>query len=83
MMDFNRETSHKCPCHHCPDKGCGAYHGQCEKYLKWRKALDERNEAERKFHQSNDTMSEAKKKAGWRSKRYSRQLTYNKSQKAD
>ena len=83
MMDFNRESNHACPCMHCPDKGCGAYHSQCEKYLKWRKKLDERNAAEREIHQRNDTMSEAKKRATWRSKRYSRQLTYNKSTKAD
>lgn len=80
MMQFGRGDS---PCMHCPDKGCGAYHNQCPDYLKWRKELDERNEAERQYHKNNDTMSDAKRKANWRSKRYSRQLTYNKSTKAD
>ena len=80
MMQFQKGDS---PCKHCPDKGCGAYHNRCPDYIAWRKALDEKNEAERRYHQSNDTMSDAKKKANWRSKRYSRQLMYNKSNKAD
>lgn len=86
MMDFNRENNHGCPCMGCTKEtgrrpGC---HDHCEdRYLPWRKELDARNEAERKRHRNNDTMSEAKKKAVWRSKRYSRQLTYNKSNKAD
>lgn len=28
------------PCMTCPDKGCGAYHGQCEKYKKFRKEVE-------------------------------------------
>lgn len=83
MMDFDKANRSNCPCRDCPGKGCGAYHNQCPDYLKWRKELDERNEAERKYHKSNDTMSDAKRKANWRSKRYSRQLMYNKSTKAD
>ena len=83
MMDFNRESSHKCPCKTCPDKGCGIYHDSCPKYTEWRSMVDAKNKAERQRHQNNDTMSDAKKKASWRSKRYSRQLTYNKSTKAD
>ena len=83
MMDFNRENSHECPCRRCPKKGCGSYHDVCAEFRKWRKKIDERNDAERIRHRNNDTMSEAKKKAVWRSKRYSRQLMYSKSQKAD
>lgn len=83
MMDFNRENSHECPCRHCPDQGCGSFHDKCPQFLKWRRKVDARNEAERQRHRNSDTMSEAKKKATWRSKRYSRQLTYNKSTKAD
>ena len=83
MMDFNRESSHSCPCKACENKGCGSYHDVCPEYQKWRALVDARNEAERKRHRNNDTMSEAKKKAVWKSKRYSRQLTYNKSTKAD
>ena len=80
MMQFGKGDS---PCKHCEKKGCGAYHNRCPDYLAWRKELDERNEAERQYNRNNDTMSEAKKKAVWRSKRYSRQLTYNKSTNAD
>ena len=24
-----------CPCKDCPQKGCGSYHDQCEKYQSW------------------------------------------------
>lgn len=81
-MDFNRSSSHGCPCRHCPDKGCGPRHDTCEQYIEWRKRIDERNEAERTLRQSSDVMSEAKKKEVWKNKRYSRQLTYNRSTKA-
>lgn len=30
----------KCPCKECPDKGCGAYHCKCEKYLAYVEALE-------------------------------------------
>ena len=83
MMDFNRDNGHGCPCKGCPDKGCGSYHDICPEYKEFRAAIDRRNEAERKHRQSNDTMSEAKRRAVWRSKRYSRQVNYNKSTKAD
>jgi len=29
-----------CPCKDCPDKGCGAYHCECEKYLAYQEALE-------------------------------------------
>lgn len=86
MMDFNMENSHGCPCDGCTEEtgrhpGC---HDHCEdRYKPWRKKLDEKNEAKRKYEESNYTMSDDKKRALWRSKRYSRQLTYNKSTKAD
>ena len=84
MMSINRSNSNVCPCQGChdrvPDPNC---HGTCERYKAWRAKLDTINEAERKHHQNNDTMSDAKKKAVWRSRRYSRQLTYSKSHKAD
>lgn len=83
MMDFDKANRSNCPCMHCPDKGCGAYHNECEKYQNWKKKLDERNAAERTYHKNNDTMSEAKKKSMWRGKRYQRQVRYNKSTKAD
>ena len=80
-MDFNRDSGHGCPCRHCPDKGCGSYHDICPEYLAWRKKVDEKNEVERGLRAN--TMSDAKRRATWRSKRYSKQLTYNKSTKAD
>lgn len=78
MMTFNRVDT-GCPCKGCtdrvPDPKC---HGTCEKYKAWREELDKRNEAERTYHKSQDTMSDAKKRALWKSKRYQRQLTYPK-----
>lgn len=38
--------------------------------------MDQHGEAERTRHKNNDTMSEAKKRAIWKSKRYSRQSRY-------
>lgn len=36
------------PCMTCPDKGCGAYHGQCEKYKKFREEVEKQKEIKRK-----------------------------------
>ena len=83
MMDFNRDNIHNCPCMECPRQGCGSYHDICPHYKRWREKLDRQNENERQFHKNNDTMSDAKKKASWRSKRYSRQTAYRKSTKAE
>lgn len=82
MMDFNREFNHGCPCKGCedriPEPNC---HGTCEKYKEWRAKLDKHNQAVRSRHKNNDTMSDSKKKAIWRSQRYSRQ-GYKNSSKA-
>lgn len=37
----------KCPCKDCDNKGCGAYHAQCEKYLDWKKELEEYRKQEK------------------------------------
>ena len=85
MIHFNRTHSNGCPCHKdCLDRTADPNcHGYCELYLGWKDEQEKINEAERLRHRNNDTMSDAKRKAMWRSKRYSRQLTYNKSHKAD
>jgi len=31
------------PCLECPNKGCGSYHSKCEKYIDFRKKIDEEN----------------------------------------
>ena len=39
------------PCMTCPDKGCGAYHGQCEKYKKiQRRSTEEERTHKEKQH---------------------------------
>lgn len=32
------------PCKDCPDKGCGARHSTCEKYLQFRKECEKQYE---------------------------------------
>ena len=29
------------PCKNCPNKGCGSYHSQCEKYIAFQKECEE------------------------------------------
>lgn len=71
-MSFNRENSSGCPCRGCPDRQPGTgCHDRCERFKAWRVKVDKKNEAERAYHQSNDTMSESKKREMWRKKRYS------------
>lgn len=53
----------------CGDRESGC-HGRCSRYAEWRKVMDIRNEQARE--QNVSTMSDAKKKAIWRSKRYGR-----------
>lgn len=83
-MSFQDENNRsKCPCKGCTDRYPGC-HDHCEdRYKPWREERDRKNEAERKYHRGNDTMSEDQKRTLWRNKRYSRQVRYNKSQKAD
>lgn len=77
MMAFNRANSNGCPCKECGERvaepNC---HMTCGKYIAWQGKMGSIKEAERKHHESNDTMSDAKKRALWKSKRYSRQQTY-------
>lgn len=39
------------PCKNCEMKGCGAYHSQCEKYLKFREDCEK--ERVMRYHESN------------------------------
>ena len=80
-MTFNKENKSKCPCYGCTkrvaDPNC---HPTCEEHLAWKKQNDARKEAEREFHRKNDnTMSDNKKRAIWRSKRYSRQGNFSRT----
>lgn len=85
-MDFDRKNKTGCPCNTCTEEtgrhpGC---HDHCEdRYKPWKKKLDERNEAERKYRKQNDTMSESGKRDMWRNKRYSRQVRFNKHTRND
>lgn len=73
-----------CPCRGCadrvPEPNC---HGRCERYREWKAMLDERNRVVREHKQKNNTMSADKLRTIWNNKRYSRQVRYNKSNKAD
>ena len=39
------------PCKNCEMKGCGAYHSQCEKYLKFREDCEK--ERVMRYHEAN------------------------------
>lgn len=74
-----------CPCRKdCPDRvvepNC---HGHCERYLAWKQDHDKKKEAERVQKMNRYPMSEAKVRSMWKTKRYSRQVRYNKGTKAD
>lgn len=62
-----------CPCNGCgdlvPEPNC---HGYCERYIAWSAVQHEKNEVARKERLNQDTISDAKKRALWRKKRYSR-----------
>ena len=72
MMNFNNRNASGCPCKGCTDRypACSD-HCQKPEYLEYRKRMKERKEAEDKEKKSYP-MSDAKKKALWRSQRYSR-----------
>ena len=84
MMDFSRDNRSGCPCRGCGDRypGCHDHCGKAE-YLRWKTKMAEKKKAEREYKEANYTMSEDKKREMWRGKRYSRQVRYNKSNKAD
>ena len=46
----------ECPCYLCPKKGCGEYHGSCEKYLQWRKEVDAERKARQRYRARTDCM---------------------------
>lgn len=71
MMQFNRTKNKDVPCSECPDRDAEC-HARCERYREWRKELDRKNAERRKELCSSDLISDAKKKAIWRTKRYSR-----------
>ena len=70
-MDFNRPNPRNCPCMGCGDREIGC-HGKCEKYKAWRQMINQRNEQEREFKKSRDTLSEEQKRRIWRKNRYQR-----------
>ena len=50
-MQYIIPVAHLSPCKHCPDRVVGC-HASCEKYINFRKALDERNEEIRRRNNS-------------------------------
>lgn len=72
-MGWDNHNNTHCPCYQCEDRKPGTgCHDRCERFLAWKKKQDERNANERKMN-GVDIMSDAKKKAIWRKKRYGRQ----------
>lgn len=73
-MEWKVYSSHGCPCKECPEREIGC-HGQCEKYAAWRVGVDKAREEERKYHAGNNSISERKLRAIWRSQRWRSQNT--------
>lgn len=75
-MGFNMNST-KCPCKGCKDRTTGDRdkdcHTYCEGYKTWKAENDSVNEKVRNHTSKYNTMSDAKRKAIWRSKRYNRQ----------
>jgi len=71
-MQFNRQASKDNPCPpDCPRRNAEC-HAKCKDYKDWRAELDRKNAERRKEMCASDLISDAKKKAIWRKKRYSR-----------
>ena len=69
--DWFRRTSN-CPCYGCEDRQPGTgCHDRCERYKAWKGKEDEKKKARRE-ESAVVPMSDAKRKAIWRSKRYGR-----------
>jgi hypothetical protein len=49
------------PCYKCPDKGCGAYHSICPRYLEWKEAEENEKKkiAESKMYCSRSYIKES------------------------
>ena len=70
MMQFGEFNKTNCPCKNCPDRHTGC-HAEChDRYVPWKKAVDEQNAREREYHKSRDTISDEQKRKMWRKNRY-------------
>lgn len=56
-----RISGNKCPCYKCDDRYPGC-HGYCEKYLEYRKKLDEVNEKARLDNEMRNSIIETRKR---------------------
>ena len=74
MMSFNRENASNCPCKDCEGRH-EKCHSHCDSYKEWRAKLDQRNENARAS--KTDIISDATKRAFWRSKRYGAKKNQN------
>lgn len=80
MMSFNRTNTTDCPCKDCEDRHSGC-HGKCQRFAEWRVKVDERREKERRFYQSNNTISEHHRRQIWRKSRWRNVQTMRRSDK--
>ena len=76
--DYLRGNNSGCQCQGCSERYVGC-HGECEKYIEWRKKLDAKRKEEQLKTQSMSTVSETAMRKIWRDMRYQRQLKMKRS----
>lgn len=74
-MSFNGKMRKDCPCTRVCSERTDTCHSTCLRYAKWRKKLDQENQAVR--DKTVTTISEDHKRKQWRDKRYCRNQVRN------
>lgn len=54
----NNRNYRQNPCKDCPNKGCGAYHSQCEKYTAWKSGVESDREKRLKKLEISNTITQ-------------------------
>ena len=80
-MAFNRTIDKTCPCvKDCPDRHAEC-HGECKRYLAWKKKIDARNEKIRAENDARYSINDQKKREFWRKNRYKASAHYSRQMK--
>ena len=73
----NMDNNNNCPCKGCTDR-FPACSDHCKKteFLEWKAKKDKAKKENRRYQESFDVLSDAKKREIWRKSRYGKQKTY-------
>lgn len=82
MFSWKGSHNNGCPCYECVERRIGC-HGECAQYGEWRKAMDEKREAELSSRVANGTISETAMRQIWRKQRYINQQPFRRSGNKD